>query len=585
MLLPIADSKTVRATARALIREHRGALASVLVLHSIAALGGLAGPWLIGRMIDAMTAGTATLRGITIAALILVAAYTMQGFVSRFAQKQGMVLGETVFAKLREQFMATVGRLPLSVVESAGTGDLLARTTNDISSLAQTVRFGIPRILVAATTTVLTLVAAFLTNPLVTLGLLVGVPSIALVTRWYLRRSGKGYQRQLAAHALLGGVISETVEGARTIEALSLAPAQQAKIDAAVLERRESEKYTLNLRTVWLPTIEFSFLVPIVVVIGWGAYLVSIGAATVGEVTAVALYGTQLIGPMNELLRWMDELQVGATALSRIIGVADVPPDRHPVPDAVPADEKLVARSVRFRYGNDGPEVLHGIDLDLAVGERLAVVGPSGSGKSTLGRLMAGINAPTGGSMTVGGVPVTDLPLETLRGHVALVTQEHHVFVGTIADNLRLAKPGADDAELESALAVVDALIWVRYMPDGLETQVGSGGVVLTPAQAQQIALARLVLLDPHTLVLDEATSLLDPGAARDLESSLEKVLAGRTVVAIAHRLHTAHDADRVAVVQAGHIVELGPHESLVAAGGEYAALWASWHHEDAGHS
>jgi ABC-type multidrug transport system fused ATPase/permease subunit len=584
MLLPIADSKTVRTTARALIREHRGALASVLVLHSIASAAGLAGPWLIGRMIDAMTTGTATQLGITIAALILVAAYSVQGFVSRFAQKQAMVLGETVFAKLREQFMATVGRLPLSVVERAGTGDLLARTTNDISSLAQTVWFGIPRVLVAAATTLLTLVAAFLTNPLVALGLLVGVPSIALVTRWYLRRSGRGYQRQLASHALLSGVISETVEGARTIEALSLAPAQQAKIDAAVLERRESERYTLNLRTVWLPTTELSFLVPIVVVIGWGAYLVSIGSATVGEVTAVALYGTQLIGPVNELLGWMDELQIGATALSRIIGVADVPPDREPVPDAVPADEKLVARDIRFHYG-DGREVLHGIDLDLAVGERLAIVGPSGSGKSTLGRLMAGINAPTSGSMKVGGVPVTDLPFETLRGHVALVTQEHHVFVGTIADNLRLAKPGADVAEMESALAVVDALIWVRHMPDGLETAVGSGGVVLTPAQAQQIALARLVLVDPHTLVLDEATSLLDPGAARDLESSLEKVLAGRTVVAIAHRLHTAHDADRVAVVQAGRIVELGPHESLVAAGGEYAALWTSWHHEEAGHA
>jgi ABC-type multidrug transport system fused ATPase/permease subunit len=579
MLLPIADAKTVRETARSLIREHRGRLVSVLVLHSIASAAGLAGPWLIGRMIDSMTAGTATLLGITIAALVLVAAYAVQGLVSRFAQQRAMVLGETVFAALREQFMLTVGRLPLSVVERAGTGDLLARTTNDISSLAQTVRFGVPRILVAAATALLTLVAAFLTNPLVALGLLVGVPSIALATRWYLRRSRRGYQRQLAAHALLSGVVSETVEGARTIEALSLAPAQEAKIDAAVLERRDTERYTLGLRTVWLPIIELSFLVPIVAVIGWGAYLVSIGAASVGEVTAVALYGTQLIGPVNELLGWMDELQIGGTALARIIGVAAVPPDREPVPDATPADERLEARDVRFRYG-DGPEVLHGIDLSLAPGERLAIVGPSGSGKSTLGRLMAGINAPTAGSMTVGGVPITDLPLEVLHRHVALVTQEHHVFVGTIADNLRLAKPGADASELESALGVVDALGWVGHMPDGLDTRVGSGGVVLTPAQAQQVALARLVLLDPHTLVLDEATSLLDPGAARDLESSLERVLAGRTVVAIAHRLHTAHDADRVAVVQAGRIVELGSHDELVAAGGQYAALWSSWHHE-----
>jgi len=179
--------------------------------------------------------------------------------------------------------------------------------------------------------------------------------------------------------------------------------------------------------------------------------------------------------------------------------------------------------------------------------------------------------------VSVGGVPLVDLPLAHLRGHVALVTQEQHVFVGTIADNLRLAELDADDAALERALAAVDALAWVEAMPQGLETAVGSGGAALTPAQAQQLALARLVLLDPHTLVLDEATSLLDPRAARHLERSLSAVLAGRTVVAIAHRLHTAHDADRVAVVEGGRITEIGSHDELVAAGGGYAALWRSW--------
>lgn len=229
--------------------------------------------------------------------------------------------------------------------------------------------------------------------------------------------------------------------------------------------------------------------------------------------------------------------------------------------------------------------MLHGITLVLAEGERLAIVGPSGSGKSTLARMLAGINGPTSGHVTVGGVDLTSLPLERLRSHVALVTQEHHVFVGTLADNLRLAAPRADRAALESALEVVGALGWVRAMPAGLRTKVGSGGVVLTPAQAQQIALARLVLLDPQTLILDEATSLLDPNAARDLETAMNRVLHGRTVVAIAHRLHTAHDADRIAVVQDGSIVELGSHDELVTAGGEYAALWTSWHHEESGHA
>jgi len=210
-------------------------------------------------------------------------------------------------------------------------------------------------------------------------------------------------------------------------------------------------------------------------------------------------------------------------------------------------------------------------------GERLAVVGPSGAGKSTLGRLLAGIHPPRTGRVTVGGVPLVELPLEDLRRHVVLVTQEHHVFVGSLAENLLLARPEAGLDALRDALSVVDALSWVDAMPDGLETAVGSGGHPITPAQAQQIALARLVLADPHTLVLDEATSLLDPRAARLLERSLGAVLAGRTVVAIAHRLHTAHDAHQVAVVDGGRITELGSHDELMASGGAYAELWHSW--------
>ena len=226
-------------------------------------------------------------------------------------------------------------------------------------------------------------------------------------------------------------------------------------------------------------------------------------------------------------------------------------------------------------------DVLNGVDLSVGVGERIAMVGPSGAGKSTLGRLLAGIHPPRTGSVTVGGVGLTELPLTDLRGHVALVTQEHHVFVGTVRDNLALALPDPDepasDAQLLEALDAVDAREWVEALPEGLDTVVGSGGRALTPPEAQQVALARLVLADPHTLVLDEATSLIDPRAARHLERSLAAVLQGRTVIAIAHRLFSAHDADRVAVVEDGRITEFGSHDDLVAADGSYAALWSSW--------
>lgn len=577
MKLPVADAPALRRHTAALLRRHRRGLGVVVLLHVLAATAGLAGPWLLGRLVDAVVSGTTT-AVVDRTVLVLVVAVLAQTVLIRYAQRAAMVLGESVFAELREEFVATVTRLPLSTVERAGTGDLVARTTTDIDRVQYTVRFGVPRLLVTAATIVLTLVAAFATNALVALGLLAGVPLLLAVTRWYLRRAAPAYLRESAAYATLNGTITESVEGARTVDALGLGARRRARVDADLREAFAAESATLNLRSVLFPGVDTSFVLPVVAVLAWGAYLVSTGDATIGAVTTIALYATQIIHPIGELIFWLDEIQVGATSLARILGVADVAPDRT-ARDARPAGSDVTARGVRYAY-REGHDVLHGIDLGLRPGERLAVVGPSGAGKSTLGRMLAGIHPPTAGSVTVGEVPLVDLPLDELRGHVALVTQEHHVFVGPLADNLRLADPAADDAALERALRAVDAWDWVRALPEGLATPVGSGGTALTPAQAQQVALARLVLLDPHTLVLDEATSLLDPRAARHLERSLSAVLHGRTVVAIAHRLHTAHDADRVAVVDAGRISEIGPHDELVAAGGDYASLWHSWQRE-----
>ncbi len=577
MKLPVADAPALRRHTAALLRRHRRGLGVVVLLRVLAATAGLAGPWLLGRLVDAVVAGTTT-SVVDRTVLVLVVAVLAQTVLIRYAQRAAMVLGESVFAELREEFVATVTRLPLSTVERAGTGDLVARTTTDIDRVQYTVRFGVPRLLVTAATIVLTLVAAFATNALVAIGLLAGVPLLLAVTRWYLRRAAPAYLRESAAYATLNGTITESVEGARTVDALGLGARRRARVDADLREAFAAESATLNLRSVLFPGVDTSFVLPVVGVLAWGAYLISTGHATIGAVTTIALYATQIIHPIGELIFWLDEIQVGATSLARILGVADVAPDRT-AREARPTGSDVTAREVRYAY-REGHDVLHGIDLDLRPGERLAVVGPSGAGKSTLGRMLAGIHPPTAGSVTVGEVPLVDLPLDELRGQVALVTQEHHVFVGPLADNLRLADPDADDAALERALRAVDAWDWVRALPEGLATPVGSGGTALTPAQAQQIALARLVLLDPHTLVLDEATSLLDPRAARHLERSLSAVLHGRTVVAIAHRLHTAHDADRVAVVDSGRISEIGPHDELVAAGGDYASLWHSWQRE-----
>ena len=574
-LLPIADGDELRLQARLLARRHRPALIGTIVLHGAAAAAGLAGPPLLGKLVEGVQRGTTT-ASVDRIILLLACFLAAQTMVTFLARRASFVLAELMFAELREDFMRRVLRLPLSTVERAGTGDLVSRTTADVDSLARTIRFAVPETLIAAITTLLTVTAAFWVNPLAALSCVAGVPILTLGTRWYLKRAPDAYLWERATYATLAGTVGETVDGGRTIEALSLREERVGRINADLEDAYRAERRTLRLRTIWFPSAEFSYVLPVATSLAWGGYLVSSGRASIGEVTAIALYVVQLADPVDRLISWLDEIQVGATSFARLVGIARVPPDRTAT-DEEPQGVDIRAEEVRYAYVEDR-DVLHGIDLDLSPGERVAVVGPSGAGKSTLGRLLAGIHPPREGRVEVGGVRLVDLPLEDLRREVALVTQEQHVFVGTLAENLRLARPGSSDDELWAALEAVDARIWADPLPGGLDTEIGTGGHPLTPAQAQQVALARLVLADPHTLVLDEATSLLDPRAARHLERSLGSVLEGRTVVAIAHRLHTAHDADRVAVVEDGQLQEVGTHDELVGRRGSYAALWDSWH-------
>jgi ABC-type multidrug transport system fused ATPase/permease subunit len=573
--LPIAAGPEVRGDAAALLRRYRGPLAVVLGLNALAALAGLVGPFLLGELVEAVDQGTTTGYVDRLIA-ILVASVIAQTMLTWFARRSSFVLSEQVFADLREDFMRQVLALPLSVVERAGTGDLVSRTTADVDTLARTVRFAIPETLISAVTIVLTVVAAVIVSPVAALSCIVGLPAILIGTRWYLRRAPEGYLWERAAYATMTGTVGETVDGGRTVDALGLGRRRVGRIDADLADAYRAERRTLYLRTVLFPTVDIAYVLPVAVAVVWGGWLVSAGHASIGEVTTVALYVQQLADPVDRLISWLDEIQVGATSFARLVGVTRVPDDRVPTGEE-PEHERLRASDVRYAYVQDR-DVLHGLDLDLEPGERIAVVGPSGAGKSTLGRLLAGIHPPRTGRVEVGDVRLVDLELETLRQEVALVTQEQHVFVGTIADNLRLARVDSSDDELRSALEAVDAGPWLEALPLGLETVVGAGGHPLSPPQQQQVALARLVLADPHTLVLDEATSLLDPRAARHLEQSLAAVLAGRTVVAIAHRLQTAHDADRVAVVEDGRLTELGTHDELVEHEGSYAALWQSWH-------
>ncbi|WFF04385.1 ABC transporter ATP-binding protein [Micromonospora sp. WMMD964] len=557
-----------------MLSRHRRAVGVVLALHGAAAVAGLAPPWLLGTIVDRVTAG-AGVATVDRLALAIAGCVVVSALLSRYAQYAGHRFGERAVAELREEFVSRTLGLPVSVVERAGSGDLATRSSVDVATVGTTVRDVVPTIVIASVQLLLLFGAVFLLHPLLGLAALAGLPSIVAVTRWYLRRAGSAYLTEGAAAAELTETLTTTAEGARTVEALRLTDDRVRHGTDRISRVWQARRATLALRTVFFSVVEASYPLPIALVLLVGGYLLSRDVVSLGAVVAAALYLQQAIDPLDRLLQWTEQAQRGFASYARVLGVGLVPAEP-PGRTATSRGERLVVRGARFSYSG-GPDVLHGIDLEVQPGERLAVVGPSGAGKSTLARLLAGIDAPRQGVVSIGGCPVTDLDPAERRRRIALVTQEHHVFIGSVRDNLAFAAPDASDEQMRAALGTVGA-DWFADLPEGLDATLGDGARQLGAAEAQQLALARLVLADPHTLILDEATAALDPTTARRTERALAAVLVGRTVIAIAHRLNTAHDADRVAVLADGRITEIGSHDDLVAAGGAYADLWRSWH-------
>lgn len=466
--------------------------------------------------------------------------------------------------------MAGVLRLPLEQIERAGSGDLTSRVTGDVTVIAEAVREAIPAMVTSLLTIGLTLAGMAVLDWRFLLAALVAIPVQLHTVRWYGRRAGPLYAAQRVAVGAQQHELLAAIDGAGTVRAFRLTERHLDRV-----ERRSRTAVDLLLRGVALRTRFYSRLhvgeyLGLFAVLVVGFVLVRDGTVTVGAATAAALYFHGLFGPINIALSLVDDAQAAAAGLTRLVGVADLVAPPEDGAAETPRDASVAVRALGHAYVPGRP-VLHDVTLDVAPGQRVALVGASGAGKTTLAKLVAGVHRPGTGSVRVGGAS------PRAGTDVVLVTQEVHVFAGTLAEDLRLAAPGATDAELRAALDRVGALGWAERLPDGLDTEVGDGGHGLTIAEAQQLAFARLVLADPPVVILDEATAEAGSAGARVMDAAAEAALAGRTALVIAHRLTQAAAADRVVILAEGRVAESGTHAELVAAGGHYAALWSAW--------
>lgn len=582
-LLPTATrAETWRAVRRSL-GPHKvlGLLAIPLLVAET--LAGLVGPAVLGHIVDLVVEG-AEAAAIVAPVLVLLAAGVAEAVLGALGTVTLARVSGGALADLREQVVTRALGVPLSDLERAGTGDLVARVEGDVETVSEATDDTLGDFLGSLLDIVLTVGGLALLDWRLALAGLAALPVQFLVLRWYLRRAGPLYAAAAVAEGERAQALFDSISGAATVRAFRLSGRHLERISARSQEASRRNLKSVRALTGFISRLNVAELVGMVSVLTVGFLLVAEGEITVGAASAAALYFHRLFGPVNSALGVVDDIQQAGAALARLVGVASLRGDprtgRHKAgPGPFPGARSAAAVhlvDVDHEY-LPGHLVLSGVNLSVETGERVALVGPSGAGKSTLAKLIAGIHEPTRGRIQVAGFPLDQIGSPAAHGLVALITQEVHVFAGTLADDLRLARPDATKKELWAALDHVGARDWVKRLDKGINTLVGEGGARLTPAQAQHLALARLVLADPPVAVLDEATAEAGSAGARALEAAVDRALAGRTAVVVAHRLTQAAAADRVVVLDRGRIVETGSHEALVASGGCYATLWAAW--------
>jgi ATP-binding cassette, subfamily B, bacterial len=572
----VATRRVLRRTAQLLRPQARrvaGALAMVVLWTGTV----LAGPYLVRYGIDhGINEGDAGALNAAVAGYVVVAilAYVTNRIQITLISR----VGEDFLRRLRIRVFDHLQRLSMPFYDRSKAGVLVSRMTSDVDSLAELIQLGLAMFVSNALLLVVSVIVLTSVSWQLMLVCMLALPPVIIASIKFQRDSNDAY---LDVRDRIGSTLShlqEGIAGVRVVQAFA-----REEVEVGRFERGNRELYDSHMRSVaisawYLPVIELAGWGTTALALGVGGWWVHEGMLTVGTVAFFVLTLSNLFEPVQQLSQLFNMVQSAGAGLYKLYELLDTPVDVRERPGAVDlaGAGDVEVDHVSFAYG-DGPTVLRDVSLRIPAGTRLALVGPTGAGKSTLAKLVARLYDPTSGWVRLGGVDLRDATLASLRGRIVVIPQEGFLFNGTIRDNVRLARADATDAEVDDALRAVGAYERFAALPEGLDTEVRERGSRLSAGEKQLVSLARAALADPAVLVLDEATSSLDPGTEVLVESAVDRLLEGRTVVVIAHRLSTSERADVVGVVDGGELVELGTHADLVAAGGRYASLYATW--------
>jgi ATP-binding cassette, subfamily B, bacterial len=574
--LDVDEARRVLRRAARMALPFKRTILGALAFTAASTLGVILGPLIVRTGVDDGIApgNTTVLRNAVIAYLVVVAC-------AYFAARQQFILvnraGEGFLRALRVRVFDHIQRQSLAFFDRNKSGVLVARMTADIESMAELVQWGLLQFVAAGLLIVFTSTLLFVLSwQLALVGLLV-MPIIVVASRKFQRDSNAAYLEVRERVGQNLSTLQEGIAGVRVIQAYAREPEQTRRFRRSNRELYDSHVHSVRVSTWYFGLVEGCGVLATALVVGVGGWLYTRGDVSIGTIIAVVLLLAQLFEPVQQLSQLYNTVQSSAASLDKLFAILDTEPDIVDGAIELPRSGNLVVTGVGFTYPGSPTAVLADVDIQVADGERLALVGPTGAGKSTLAKLMARLYDPTEGAITFAGVDLRDATLASLRDRVVVVPQEGFLFGGTVADNVRIARPDATDDEIREALDAIGARERFEGFADGIDTEVRERGSRLSAGERQLVSLARAALVDPAVLVLDEATSNLDPGTEAIVEHALERLMSGRTTIVVAHRLSTIRRADRIAVIDAGRLAELGTHGELVALGGRYAALSDAW--------